>query len=141
VIRLLLFAAFFFALNASAIGQQSQSGVKPQKIKSVFFGGGQYELDEDQIDDIKEFLENELLDYHEIHIHSHTDNIGSKAYNKYLSSKRSEFVIQLIVPQIMPANQIFIQDHGLERPDFDNRTYQGRAHNRRVDIVLWPPKT
>lgn len=121
--------------------QSNDSSVQPQKIKSVFFGGGQYQLDAEQIKDIEEFLELELLDYHEIHIHSHTDNIGSKAYNQYLSSKRSEFVIQLIVPQIMPANQIFIQDHGLERPDFDNRTYKGRAHNRRVDIVLWPPKT
>lgn len=110
----------------------------PYKIKSVFFGGGSYGVEEVQIQEIKEFLAEEVLANYEIHIHSHTDNIGSKRYNQYLSGMRSETVFQIVEQLVVPANQVFIKDHGLSNPEFDNDTYIGRSKNRRVDIVLWP---
>ncbi len=137
-----IFLFLLMQLN-SATGQSeaqqlyAQDGT-PYKIKSVFFGGGSYGVDEVQMEEIKTFLETELLANYEIHIHSHTDNIGSKRYNQYLSSMRSETVFQIVEQLVVPANQVFIKDHGLSNPEFDNDTYEGRAKNRRVDIVLWP---
>jgi len=110
----------------------------PYKIKSVFFSGGSYGVSADQIEELREFLETEMIENYEIHIHSHTDNIGSKRYNQYLSTKRSETVFHIIQQLVSPANQVFIKDHGLSNPEFNNRTVEGRAKNRRVDIVLWP---
>jgi len=134
---------FMLSLFSIALGQSestqlyTQDGT-PYKIKSVFFGGGSYGVATAQIEEIKEFLETEVLANYEIHIHSHTDNIGSKRYNQYLSSMRSETVFQIVEQLVVPANQVFIKDHGLANPEFDNQTYEGRAKNRRVDIVLWP---
>lgn len=110
----------------------------PYKIKSVFFDGGSYGVSPNQIEELREFLETEMIENYEIHIHSHTDNIGSKRYNQYLSTKRSETVFDIIQKLVSPANQVFIKDHGLSNPEFNNRTVEGRAKNRRVDIVLWP---
>ena len=115
-------------------------GQKPLelKVKSIFFGGGSYYIDEDQAKDLIDFLDGELLENYEIHIHSHTDNVGSIEFNKRLSQMRSWATKQLLISKNLPKEKIFIKDHGLENPDFDNETWRGRAQNRRVDVVLYP---
>lgn len=143
LIILLLLASYGSPILAQEepIGESEQlytADGTPYKIKSVFFGGGSYGVDVNQIEEIREFLETEMIENYEIHIHSHTDNIGSKRYNLYLSTKRSETVFDIITELVSPANQVFIKDHGLSNPEFNNRTMEGRAKNRRVDIVLWP---
>ena len=108
------------------------------KIKSVLFGGGSYYIDEEQGQDLIDFLEGEMLENYEIHIHSHTDNVGSIEFNKRLSQMRSWATKQLLISKNLPKEKIFIKDHGLENPEFDNSTWRGRAQNRRVDVVLFP---
>ena len=108
------------------------------KVKSIFFGGGSYYIDEEQGQEVIDFLNGELLENYEIHIHSHTDNIGSPEFNKRLSQARSWATKQLLIRGEIPIEKIFIKDHGLHNPEFDNDTWDGRAKNRRVDVVLWP---
>ena len=108
------------------------------KIESIFFEGGSYYIDEDQKQKIMEFLEGEILENYEIHIHSHTDNIGSMRYNQWLSEMRSYATYRELQNIGIALDQLFIKDHGLHNPEFDNNTWEGRAQNRRVDIVLWP---
>ena len=108
------------------------------KIKSVYFGGGSFYIDEDQRQEVLDFLEGEILENYEIHIHSHTDNIGSVEFNKRLSRMRSFSARRFILENGIPEEKVFIKDHGLFNPEFDNNTWQGRRQNRRVDIVLWP---
>jgi len=108
------------------------------KIKSVYFGGGSFYIDEEQRQEVLNFLEGELLENYEIHIHSHTDNIGSVEFNKRLSRMRSFAAKRFIIENGIPVEKVFIKDHGLFNPDFDNDTWRGREQNRRVDIVLWP---
>ena len=61
------------------------------EIKSVFFAGGSYALDDAQKKEVHAWLTSkENLHEYEIQVHSHTDNIGSVSYNQVLSRMRSE---------------------------------------------------
>ena len=128
-------AAFFCIFSVNILSGQ---GADEYKIKSVFFDGGSYYIDYEQREEIMQFLEGEILENYEIHIHSHTDNIGSVEYNNWLSQMRSWYTINFLISKGIPEEKIFIKDHGLFNPEFDNETWEGRSKNRRVDIVLWP---
>lgn len=121
-----------------AIALCQNNGDAPYKIISIYFRGGSYYVDEEQKTRVRDFLANEILINYEIHIHSHTDNIGGVEYNEWLSKMRSEATYQYLLQDGIPERQVYIKDHGLFNPDFDNDSYDGRAKNRRVDIVLWP---
>jgi OOP family OmpA-OmpF porin len=128
-----------FSANVSfAQDAESPSSDKTYIVKSIFFRGGSYYIDEDQKTTLVEFLNEQILENYEIHIHSHTDNIGGKEYNQWLSRMRSESTYQMLEMEGFIMDQIFIKDHDFSNPEFDNDTWQGRLKNRRVDIVLWP---
>ncbi|GLR18549.1 OmpA family protein [Portibacter lacus] len=135
------YIVFLFLIGScSVFGQDKLLGdsEKPYLIKSIFFGGGSYYIDEEQEQAVFEFLNGVLLENYEIHIHSHTDNIGSRKFNEYLSQMRSGASYQMLEEGGYLMDNIFIKDHGFDNPEFDNATWEGRAQNRRVDIVLWP---
>ena len=130
ILSLLLFYAI------PSVGQ-SQNDVG-YKIVSIYFRGGSYFVDDTQKERVREFLSKEILSNYEIHIHSHTDNVGGVEFNEWLSKMRSEATYFFLITDGIPERQVFIKDHGLFNPDFDNQTNDGRARNRRVDVVLWP---
>ena len=120
-------------------GQEyNPTSTEGQKVISVFFDGGRYYIDDEQRGKVREFLEGEILENYEIHIHSHTDNIGGVEFNEWLSRMRSQAEYEMLQQEGFPLQQLYIEDHGLFNPEFDNGTWEGRAKNRRVDIVLWP---
>ena len=68
-------------------------------------------------------------------IEGHTDNIGSAAYNQDLSERRAEAVrLALVTNYSVPASHLSAKGFGFTRPVETNDTYQGRAHNRRVEL-------
>jgi outer membrane protein OmpA-like peptidoglycan-associated protein len=68
-------------------------------------------------------------------IEGHTDNIGSAEYNQQLSERRAEAVRQALVTQYgVPAARLSARGFGLTRPVETNETFEGRAHNRRVEL-------
>jgi OOP family OmpA-OmpF porin len=66
----------------------------------------------------------------------HTDNIGSKEYNQKLSVRRAEAVKAYLVSKGIEPNRIYTEGKGLTQPIADNRTAEGRAKNRRVEIEV-----
>lgn len=68
-------------------------------------------------------------------IEGHTDNTGSAATNKTLSDARARSVVNAIVAAGVNPNRLDPVGVGQERPVADNRTEEGRAKNRRVEIV------
>lgn len=108
-------------------------------VKSVYFGGGSYYVDPGQTAEIDQFLQSiPNIQYYQIAVSSHTDNIGGKAYNQWLSQMRSRSTIREILRNGIEPEQIFIQNNGQENPLYDNASNQGRMANRRVDIILTP---
>ena len=66
----------------------------------------------------------------------HTDWIGSDAYNQKLSVRRAEAVKAYLVSKGIEKNRIYTEGKGEKQPIADNRTKEGRAKNRRVEIEV-----
>jgi len=66
-----------------------------------------------------------------------TDSVGSSEYNYDLSQRRANAVIQyLAAEKSVPAYKIYLIGLGKDKPVETNKTADGRAKNRRVDIRL-----
>ncbi len=66
----------------------------------------------------------------------HTDSIGSDAYNQKLSVKRSEAVKAYLVSKGIEKNRVYTEGKGEKQPVADNKTKEGQAKNRRVEIEV-----
>jgi outer membrane protein OmpA-like peptidoglycan-associated protein len=75
-----------------------------------------------------------------IMIEGHTDSVGQRTYNMDLSQKRAQSVRDYLVGHGLPAEIVRAQGVGPDRPIADNGTADGRANNRRVEIVVSPPE-
>lgn len=70
-------------------------------------------------------------------IEGHTDNVGSAKDNQTLAQNRAQAVAAALQTRGLPASvQVSVQGFGLSRPLASNKTEEGRAENRRVDVVL-----
>ncbi|MHB8949373.1 MAG: outer membrane protein OmpA [Rhodoferax sp.] len=66
----------------------------------------------------------------------HTDSIGTDAYNQKLSVRRSEAVKAYLVSKGIEQNRVYTEGKGELQPVADNKTKEGRAKNRRVEIEV-----
>jgi OOP family OmpA-OmpF porin len=66
----------------------------------------------------------------------HTDAIGSDAYNQKLSVRRAEAVKAYLVSKGIEKNRIYTEGKGEKQPVASNKTKEGRAKNRRVEIEV-----
>lgn len=66
----------------------------------------------------------------------HTDSVGTDAYNQKLSERRAAAVKKYLVSKGIPDNRIQIEGKGEAQPVADNKTADGRAKNRRVQIEV-----
>lgn len=69
-------------------------------------------------------------------IAGHTDNVGTAEFNQTLSEKRAAAVRDALVAQFgVPPNRVTTKGYGLTKPLESNDTLEGRARNRRVELV------
>jgi OOP family OmpA-OmpF porin len=66
----------------------------------------------------------------------HTDSVGSDAYNQRLSVRRAEAVKAYLTSKGIERNRVYTEGKGEKQPVADNRTAEGRAKNRRVEIEV-----
>ena len=66
----------------------------------------------------------------------HTDSVGSDAYNQKLSLRRSQAVKAYLVSKGIDKTRIYTEGKGEKQPVADNKTKEGRAKNRRVEIEV-----
>ncbi len=66
----------------------------------------------------------------------HTDSVGSDAYNQRLSVSRAEAVKTYLTSKGIEANRVYTEGKGEKQPVADNKTDEGRAKNRRVEIEV-----
>ncbi|MFW7343557.1 OmpA family protein [Pollutimonas sp. H1-120] len=66
----------------------------------------------------------------------HTDSIGTEQYNQGLSQRRANSVKTYLVNKGIPADRIYVEGKGESSPVASNKTREGRAQNRRVEIEI-----
>lgn len=73
-----------------------------------------------------------------IEIVGHTDDSGSAAYNQDLSERRARAVADVLQSSGVPASRVSAYGRGEDQPMASNATPEGRAQNRRVEIIIRP---
>src|SRR2546426_1711117 len=68
-------------------------------------------------------------------VEGHTDSVGSDAYNRKLSERRAKAVRDYLVRQDIESSRITTHGYGKSRPVASNDTAEGRAENRRAEII------
>ena len=73
-----------------------------------------------------------------VQVEGYTDSRGKDEHNLDLSQRRAEAVRRYLVSRGYPDDKIQAKGLGKERPVADNGNAEGRANNRRVEIVIEP---
>lgn len=73
-----------------------------------------------------------------VQVIGHTDSVGSETYNLQLSIRRAESVMEYLRQNGIELKRLSADGHGEAEPIADNRKPEGRAENRRVEILLRP---
>jgi OOP family OmpA-OmpF porin len=85
------------------------------------------------IDQIVELLKNNPS--LKISIEGHTDNVGAVASNQTLSEKRAKAVMDALIAKGIDKSRLSFKGYGSSKPIGDNANEDGKAKNRRVEIV------
>jgi len=97
--------------------------------KSALLPGAQQGLDQ-IADALKAQEDSKLL------VEGHTDSRGSEQTNLMLSKARADAVGSYLISRGIPSERVSTQGLGPSRPVADNNTAEGRANNRRVEIIV-----
>ena len=73
-----------------------------------------------------------------VEVVGHTDSTGAAAYNQDLSQRRAQSVAGILTAAGVNGNRIVATGRGASQPIASNDTVQGRAQNRRVEILIRP---
>jgi outer membrane protein OmpA-like peptidoglycan-associated protein len=73
-----------------------------------------------------------------IEVIGHTDNTGAAAYNQDLSQRRAVSVVGVLRESGVPGGRLAAYGRGEDQPIASNLTPEGRAQNRRVEIIIRP---
>jgi outer membrane protein OmpA-like peptidoglycan-associated protein len=134
-------AAAMESLQEIAKVKEESRGVVITLSGSVLFATGKYALlpiAKTKLDDVAKALLDQS--FKSIVVEGHTDSQGSASKNETLSQQRAETVRGHLVSRGIPADKISAVGLGSSRPVADNATADGRANNRRVEIVVQPLK-
>lgn len=127
-------------LEKVAAVREDQRGTVISLSGSVLFTSGKANLipvAEQRLTTVVEALK--TMPNQRIIIEGHTDSQGSEATNQELSERRANSVRDFLVRKGIPSEQIEAVGMGESNPIADNASAEGRANNRRVEIVLSRP--
>ena len=114
-----------------------QEGNKLKMPGAIVFETGKAALkpeSEPVLEQLKLFLD-EKKHISLVRIEGHTDNVGTPEANRVLSERRAQSVMEALVQRGVDRARMSAAGFGQERPIADNRTEEGRAKNRRVELV------
>jgi outer membrane protein OmpA-like peptidoglycan-associated protein len=121
-------------VTAGQMAQQIQQ--QGHATLHIEFDTGKHDIRTDAQPTVREIVT--LLQQHpqmKLSIEGHTDNAGAAAMNRELSLARAKAVMDAVVAQGISAQRLQVKGFGPDRPVADNTTPEGRAKNRRVELV------
>lgn len=90
------------------------------------------EASKQSLDVIAQYLNSVSGNYE---IQGHTDSVGSEANNMKLSQRRAQSVVDYLISKGVNGSRLKAVGYGQSAPKYDNKTADGRAQNRRIEIV------
>ena len=127
------------SLDELAQVKEEARGVVITLSGSVLFATGKHQLldiAKDRLNEVGKAIKDQ--GFKAIVVEGYTDSRGSETANEQLSLKRAEEVRAHLVSQGIPPNKITAVGRGEASPVADNNTAEGRANNRRVEIIITP---
>lgn len=109
----------------------------PTRLNNLFFATASAQLQPESYPELNRLVE--LLQSRKdlfVTIVGHTDNVGDNDSNRQLSEERAASVRQYLIAHGCSASRIRTVGYGESHPEADNTTEEGRAMNRRVEIVF-----
>ncbi|HET6149408.1 MAG TPA: phosphate ABC transporter substrate-binding/OmpA family protein [Polyangia bacterium] len=76
-----------------------------------------------------------------IRVEGNTDNLGDDKWNQGLSERRAESIVEYLVSRGVNRERIVARGNGSSKPVASNRSIEGRARNRRTEILFIPSKS
>lgn len=134
-------AAAMASLNEIAKVKEETRGVVITLSGSVLFATGKSDLlpiAKDKLNQVAKALTDQ--GFKSIVVQGYTDSVGSASDNDALSLRRAQSVRDYLVRQGVPSEKATAEGKGASNPVADNKTPDGRAENRRVEIVVTPEK-
>lgn len=131
-------AAAMKSLEEIAKIKEEQRGLVITLDGAVLFASGKTALlpiAQSKLDKVAEVLQQQSDDK-KIVVEGHTDSVGSDDNNLKLSQKRAESVRTYLVSKGVQPDRISAVGKGETTPVADNKSPEGRANNRRVEIVV-----
>jgi len=117
--------------------QETPQYSDPVIIQKVYFDTAKYDIREEEQDKITDSSDQLKGDAKKIaHIEGHADARGTEDYNLNLGDRRARSVKEMMVSQGVNPQQIIVVSFGEEKPAADNKTQEGMAENRRVEIKV-----
>lgn len=91
------------------------------------------------VDDLAALAQNVQVNANStLQVVGHTDSDGDAAYNQQLSDSRARAVAAILTSRGVPQSRLQVYGRGESQPIASNLTPEGKAQNRRVDIVILP---
>lgn len=124
-------------IDVSILLDKAEAGTK-MVLKNIFFDNGSSDLRTEslgELDVIKDLLVNspDLR----VQINGHTDNVGNSVYNKLLSKKRAQSVVDYLIANGINTDRLEAKGFGEEMPLVSNDDeIGGREINRRTEIEI-----
>jgi outer membrane protein OmpA-like peptidoglycan-associated protein len=129
--------------DTPTFNQQSRGEVFANRTYSIEFETGKATFTPVAVKQLNELLDNLAVSGLSVQVNGHTDNTGDTMINLDLSKKRAEAVKNFLItnaPSNFTNDRVAARGYGDTQPVADNRSSDGRARNRRVEVLLFTPK-
>jgi outer membrane protein OmpA-like peptidoglycan-associated protein len=106
-------------------------------LRNLFFDTDKYDLKPESAEELLQLVElMKMNPKMEVMITGHTDNQGAADYNVKLSENRAASVVAYLVKAGIASARLKWKGYGDSRPAAANDTEEGRAKNRRIELVI-----
>ena len=122
--------------------EQTERGVQIFLPSTVLFDAGKADFKQAEaapyLDRLAKLLTEKTKN--KVAVEGHTDNVGNAAGNQKLSEQRAEVIRAALAQRGVPADRLTAVGYSFNRPMASNATDEGKAVNRRVELIILDEK-
>ncbi len=117
-------------------GRETPEALQITLAEAILFDFGKWALKPEATQYLDQLAQLARIRSEEIRIEGHTDNVGNPQFNRVLSELRAHVVALALAQRGVDPKRLHPQGFGETRPVASNDTEEGRARNRRVEVLF-----